>query len=61
MTVRDVIEYVRHMLFAIALLLMVLWFLGLTASYTLGGFIHLLLMVAITLVLVQLFRGKDAR
>ena len=49
------------MLFAIALLLMVLWFLGLTASYTLGGFIHLLLMVAITLVLVQLFRGKDAR
>ena len=61
MTVRDVIEYVRHMLFAIALLLMVLWFLGLAASYTLGGFIHLLLMVAITLVLVQLFRGKDAR
>ena len=50
-----------HMIFVIALLFVVLWFLGLATSYTLGGFIHLLLMVAITLVLVQLFRGKDAR
>jgi len=61
MTVRDVIEYVRHMLFAIALLLMVLWFLGLAMSYTLGGFIHLFLVVAVAVILVQLFRGEDAR
>ena len=49
------------MLFTVALLLMVLWLLGLAMSYTLGGFIHLLLVVAVALILVQLFRGEDAR
>ena len=49
------------MLFTVALLLMVLWLLGLAMSYTLGGFIHLFLVVAVAVILVQLFRGEDAR
>lgn len=47
------------MLFTIAALLLVLWFLGLVSSYTLGGFIHLLLVVAIIVVLIRLIRGEN--
>lgn len=46
------------MLWTIVLILLVLWLLGLVSSYTLGGFIHLLLVVAIIIGLVQLFRGR---
>ncbi len=46
------------MLETIAIILLVLWLLGLVSSYTLGGFIHLLLVVAIILILVRLIRGK---
>ena len=45
------------MLLAIAALLLILWFLGLMTSYTLGGFIHLLLLLAVVVVLVRIIRG----
>jgi hypothetical protein len=45
-------------LYTFALLLIIAWLLGLVASYTLGGFIHILLIMAIILILVRLFEGK---
>ncbi|HLP15121.1 MAG TPA: lmo0937 family membrane protein [Bacteroidota bacterium] len=45
------------MLFTIAIILIVLWLLGLVSSYTMGGFIHILLVIAIIVVLVRLIRG----
>ena len=46
------------MLETIALVLIVLWLLGLVSSYTMGGFIHILLVVAIVVILLRLIRGK---
>ncbi len=46
------------LLYSIAAVLLVLWFVGLLTSYTLGGFIHLFLMVAIVVVLFRLIRGE---
>ncbi|MGD0350085.1 MAG: lmo0937 family membrane protein [Verrucomicrobiota bacterium] len=46
------------MLWTIAVILMVLWLLGLLSSYTMGGFIHLLLAVAIVMVLFNLISGR---
>jgi hypothetical protein len=46
------------MLEVIAIVLLVLWALGLVSSYTMGGFIHLLLIVAIVVVLVRVIQGK---
>ena len=46
------------MLWTIAVILLVLWALGLVSSYTVGGFIHLLLVVAIVLVLVRIIQGR---
>lgn len=46
------------MLYTIAAVLLVLWLLGVVTSYTLGGFLHLLLVVAIIVVLVRLIQGK---
>jgi hypothetical protein len=46
------------MLYTIALILLVLWALGLVGSYTMGGFIHLLLVGAIVLVLVRVIQGR---
>jgi hypothetical protein len=46
------------MLFTIALVLLVLWALGLVTSYTVGGFIHILLVAAIILVLVRIVQGR---
>lgn len=47
------------MLVTIAVLLLILWALGLVTSYTVGGFIHLLLVVAIVMVLIRLVQGKN--
>ena len=47
------------MLYTIAVILLVLWVLGLVASVTLGGFIHLLLVIAIVMVLIRLIRGEN--
>jgi hypothetical protein len=48
------------MLWTIAVVLLVLWLLGLVSSYTMGGFIHLLLVVAIVVVLVRVIQGRRA-
>jgi hypothetical protein len=46
------------MLWTIAVILVVLWILGMVSSYTLGGLIHILLVLAIIAVVVNLLRGK---
>ncbi len=46
------------MLYTIAVILIVLWLLGLVTSYTIGGFIHVLIVVAIIMVLVRLISGR---
>jgi hypothetical protein len=46
------------MLSTIAIVLLVLWALGLVTSYTMGGFIHILLVVAIVVVLVRVIQGR---
>jgi len=47
------------MLYTIAVVLLVLWLLGLVSSYTIGGFIHILLVVAIVLVLLRVISGRQ--
>lgn len=46
------------MLELIAVLLIVLWLLGMVSSYTMGGFIHILLVVAIVVILVRVIQGR---
>ena len=46
------------MLYTLALILIIAWLLGFVSSYTLGGFIHILLIVAIILILVRLIQGR---
>jgi hypothetical protein len=46
------------MLETIAVILVVLWILGLVTSYTLGGFIHVLLVIAIVVILIRLIQGR---
>jgi len=46
------------MLWTIAVVLLVLWLLGLVSSYTMGGFIHILLVIALVMVLVRLIQGR---
>ncbi|MGE5789887.1 MAG: lmo0937 family membrane protein [Syntrophaceae bacterium] len=46
------------MLWTIAVILLVLWALGLVTSYTMGGFIHILLVIAIVVVLINVIQGR---
>ena len=46
------------MLWTLAVLLVVLWALGLVTSYTLGGFIHILIVLAVVVVLVRVIQGR---
>ena len=46
------------MLYTIAVVLVILWLLGLVTSYTMGGFIHVLLVVAIVVVLLRIIDGR---
>jgi len=46
------------MLYTIAIILVILWLLGLVSSYTIGGFIHILLVVAIIVLLVRIISGR---
>ncbi len=46
------------MLWTVAVILIVLWTLGLVSSYTMGGFIHILLVVAVIVVLLNIIRGR---
>ena len=47
------------MLVTIAVLLLILWALGLVSSYTIGGLIHVLLVIAVIMVLVRLIQGRN--
>jgi hypothetical protein len=47
------------MLWTIAVLLLILWLLGMVSSYTLGGFIHILLVLAVVAVLIRLIQGRS--
>lgn len=46
------------MLVTIAVILLILWLLGLITSYTLGGFIHILLVIAIIVILLRIIKGR---
>ncbi|HXI85452.1 MAG TPA: lmo0937 family membrane protein [Verrucomicrobiae bacterium] len=46
------------MLYTIAVILIILWLLGLVSSYTMGGFINILLVIAIIMVLVRVIQGR---
>jgi len=46
------------MLWTIFVILLVLWFLGLITSYTMGGFIHILLVLAVVVVLIRVIQGR---
>jgi hypothetical protein len=48
------------MLWTIFVIILVLWLLGMVSSYTLGGFIHLLLVVAIVVLLINVISGRRA-
>ena len=48
------------MLYTIAVILLVMWLLGLVTSYTMGGFIHILLVFAVVMVLVSVISGRRA-
>ena len=47
------------MLNTILVLLVILWLLGMVSSYTLGGFIHLLLVLAVAVVLIRIIQGRN--
>jgi hypothetical protein len=47
------------MLWTIFVILLVLWLLGIVSSYTLGGYIHILLLVAIVVVLIRVIQGRN--
>ena len=47
------------MLSIIAVVLIVLWLLGIVSSYTMGGFIHILLVIAVVVILLRIIRGRN--
>jgi hypothetical protein len=47
------------MLWTIAVVLFILWLLGMVSSYTLGGFIHILLVLAVVTILIRLIQGRS--
>jgi hypothetical protein len=49
-----------HMLWTIVVILLIMWLLGLVTSYTMGGLIHILLVIAIIIVVVNLISGRRA-
>ena len=48
------------MLYTIAVVLIILWALGLVSAYTMGGFIHVLLVIAVVVILLRLISGRNA-
>nr|WP_143710549.1 lmo0937 family membrane protein [Janthinobacterium sp. Marseille] len=46
------------MLYTIAVVLVILWLVGLVSSYTIGGFIHILLVIAVVLILLRVISGR---
>lgn len=51
-------KMVNPMLYTIAVVLVILWLLGLVTSYTLGGFVHLLLVIALVMILINFISGR---
>jgi hypothetical protein len=49
------------MLYTIAIVLLILWLLGLISGYAIGGFIHILLVIAVVMILVNLISGRKGR
>lgn len=49
------------MLWTIAVILLILWALGMVTSYTIGGFIHILIVVAVIVVLIRIIQGRRPR
>jgi hypothetical protein len=49
-----------NVLYTLAVILLILWLLGMVGSYTLGGFIHVLLLVALVMIVVNLVTGRRA-
>ena len=49
------------LIWTVAIILLVLWVLGMVSSYTIGGFIHILLVVAVIVLLVRLIQGRRMR
>lgn len=47
------------MLWTIFVILMIMWLLGMVSSYTMGGFIHLLLVMAVVVVLIRIIQGRN--
>ena len=47
-----------HMLESLAIILIILWILGLVSSYTIGGFIHILLVIAIIVIVLRVIQGR---
>jgi hypothetical protein len=48
------------MLWTLAVILVIMWFLGMVSSYTLGGFLHVLLFLAVAAVIIRLIQGRRA-
>lgn len=48
------------MLYTLAVILVILWLLGMVTSYTMGGFVHILLVIAVVVVLLRLISGRRA-
>jgi len=48
----------RYMLYTIAVILIVLWLVGVVSAYTLGGFIHILLVIAVILILLRVIQNR---
>jgi hypothetical protein len=53
-------ELAMDLLWTLAVILLILWLLGLVTAYTLGGFIHVLLVVAIIVILIRVIQGRRA-
>jgi hypothetical protein len=49
------------MLYTIAVVLLILWLLGLVSSYTMGGFIHILIVVAVVIILINFINGRNGK
>lgn len=49
------------MLMTVAIILIVLWLLGMVSAYTMGGLIHILLVIAVVVILVRLIQGRKVR
>ena len=49
----------NHMLYTIAVILILLWALGLVSAYTMGGFIHVLLVIAVVVILLRVISGRS--